>query len=44
MAMKPLEIVQQAYGYLNAKDLSNYFSLMSPDVEFYQTEELSWYA
>ncbi len=40
--MKSLEIVQQAYRYLNARDLSKYFSLMSPDIEFYQTEELPW--
>lgn len=40
--MQSLEIVQQAYEYLNAKDLLNDFSLMSPEVEFYQTIELPW--
>ena len=40
--MNPLEIVKQAYIYLNEKDIANYFSLMSPNVEFYQTEELPW--
>jgi uncharacterized protein len=40
--MNSLEIVDRAYIYLNQKDLSNYFSLMSPDVEFYQTRELPW--
>jgi hypothetical protein len=38
--MKSLEIDQQGYGYLNARGLSRYFSLMSPDVESYQTVEL----
>ena len=38
--MNALEIVKQAYIYLNEKDISHYFSLMSPHVEFYQTEEL----
>ena len=38
--MNALEIVKQAYVYLNEKDISGYFSLMSPDVEFYQTEAL----
>jgi hypothetical protein len=37
--MNALEIVKQAYVYLNEKDIPNYFSLMSPNVEFYQTEE-----
>ncbi|MEH2042466.1 nuclear transport factor 2 family protein [Nostoc sp.] len=40
--MKALEIVKQAYVYLNEKDIPNYFALMSPDVEFYQTEEVPW--
>jgi uncharacterized protein len=40
--MNALEIVKQAYVYLNEKDIPNYFSLMSPNVEFYQTEELPW--
>jgi hypothetical protein len=40
--MDALEIVKQAYIYLNEKDIPNYFSLMSPNVEFYQTEELPW--
>jgi uncharacterized protein len=40
--MNSLEIVDRAYIYLNKKDLPNYFSLMSPDVEFYQTRELPW--
>lgn len=40
--MNALEIVKQAYIYLNKKDIVNYFSLMSPNVEFYQTEELPW--
>jgi hypothetical protein len=40
--MNSLEIVKQAYIYLNEKDIRRYFSLMSPDVEFYQTEELPW--
>jgi uncharacterized protein len=42
MQMDSLEIVKQAYIYLNAKDIPNYFSLMSPNIEFYQTEELPW--
>ena len=40
--MNALEIVKQAYIYLNEKDIPHYFSLMSPHVEFYQTEELPW--
>ena len=40
--MNALEIVNQAYIYLNEKDIPNYFSLMSPSVEFYQSEELPW--
>jgi uncharacterized protein len=40
--MNSLEIVDRAYTYLNQKDLPNYFSLMSPDVEFCQTRELPW--
>ena len=40
--MNSLEIVDRAYTYLNKKDIPNYFSLMSPDVEFYQTRELPW--
>ncbi|MBD2524707.1 nuclear transport factor 2 family protein [Nostoc sp. FACHB-133] len=40
--MNALEIVKQAYIYLNEKDIPHYFSLMSPNVEFYQTEELPW--
>lgn len=40
--MNPLEIVKQAYSYLNEKDIPSYFSLISPDIEFYQTEELPW--
>jgi ketosteroid isomerase-like protein len=40
--MNSLEIVKQAYIYLNEKDIPHYFSLMSPNVEFYQTEELPW--
>lgn len=40
--MNSLEIVDRAYIYLNKKDIPNYFSLMSPDVEFYQTRELPW--
>ncbi|MBH8563973.1 nuclear transport factor 2 family protein [Nostoc sp. CENA67] len=40
--MNALEIVKQAYIYLNEKDILHYFSLMSPNVEFYQTEELPW--
>lgn len=40
--MNSLEIVKQAYIYLNEKDIPRYFSLMSPDIEFYQTEELPW--
>lgn len=40
--MNALEIVKQAYIYLNQKDIPNYFSLMSPSVEFYQTEKLPW--
>ncbi|WP_179076431.1 nuclear transport factor 2 family protein [Nostoc sp. C057] len=40
--MNALEIVKQAYIYLNKKDIPHYFSLMSPNVEFYQTEELPW--
>ncbi|MFN6488300.1 MULTISPECIES: hypothetical protein [unclassified Nostoc] len=42
MPVNSLEIVKQAYIYLNQKDIPSYFSLMSPDVEFYQTEELPW--
>ncbi|MDF5711303.1 MAG: nuclear transport factor 2 family protein [Nostoc sp. S4] len=42
MPVNSLEIVKQAYIYLNEKDIASYFSLMSPDVEFYQTEELPW--
>ncbi|MEH2184303.1 nuclear transport factor 2 family protein [Nostoc sp.] len=42
MSVNSLEIVKQAYIYLNEKDIPSYFSLMSPDVEFYQTEELPW--
>ncbi|GAA6617135.1 hypothetical protein NUACC26_029440 [Scytonema sp. NUACC26] len=38
--MNSLEIVKQAYIYLHEKDIPRYFSLMSPNVEFYQTEEL----
>ena len=40
--MNALERVKQAYVYLNERDIPNYFSLMSPDVEFYQTEALPW--
>jgi ketosteroid isomerase-like protein len=40
--MNALEIIKQAYIYLNEKDISRYFSLMSPNVEFYQTKELPW--
>lgn len=40
--MNSLEIINKAYIYLGEKDISNYFSLMSPNVEFYQTEELPW--
>jgi uncharacterized protein len=40
--MDALELVKQAYFYLNERDIPNYFSLMSSDVEFYQTEELPW--
>jgi uncharacterized protein len=40
--MNSLEIVDRAYIYLNEKDIPNYFALMSPDVEFYQTRELPW--
>ncbi|WP_341530196.1 nuclear transport factor 2 family protein [Nostoc sp. UHCC 0302] len=40
--MNALEIVKQAYIYLNEKDIPHYFSLMSFNVEFYQTEELPW--
>ncbi|MEH2421618.1 MAG: nuclear transport factor 2 family protein [Nostoc sp.] len=40
--MNSLEIIKKAYIYLGEKDISNYFSLMSPNVEFYQTEELPW--
>jgi uncharacterized protein len=42
MSINSLELVQQAYRYLNEKDIASYFSLMSPDVEFYQTDELPW--
>ncbi|MHC5936110.1 nuclear transport factor 2 family protein [Nostoc sp.] len=40
--MNAIEIVKKAYIYLNEKDIPSYFSLMSPNVEFYQTEELPW--
>ena len=40
--MNALEIVKKAYIYLGEKDIYNYFSLMSLNVEFYQTEELPW--
>ncbi len=40
--MNSLEIIKKAYIYLGEKDISNYFCLMSPNVEFYQTEELPW--
>ncbi|MEH1841580.1 MAG: nuclear transport factor 2 family protein [Nostoc sp.] len=40
--MNSLEIVKQAYIYLNQRDIPRYFSLMSPDIDFYQTEELPW--
>lgn len=40
--MNSLEIVKQAYIYLNKKDIPRYFYVMSPNVEFYQTEELPW--
>ncbi len=40
--MNSLEIIKQAYSYLNEKEIPHYFSLMSPNVEFYQTEELPW--
>jgi ketosteroid isomerase-like protein len=40
--MNALELIQQAYRYLNEKDIPHYFSLMSPNVEFYQTEALPW--
>ena len=36
--MNSLEIIKQAYIYLNERDIPSYFSLMSPDVEFYQHE------
>lgn len=39
--MNPLEIVKQAYIYLNEKDIHRYFSVMSPNVEFYQTEKVN---
>ncbi len=42
MPMNSLEIVKQAYIYLNQRDIPRYFSLMSPDIDFYQTEELPW--
>lgn len=42
MQMNAIEIVKKAYIYLNEKDIPSYFSLMSPNVEFYQTEELPW--
>ena len=42
MQMNSLEIIKQAYSYLNEKDIPRYFSLMSPNVELYQTEELPW--
>ncbi len=42
MQMNSLEIIKQAYSYLNEKDIPSYFSLMSPNVELYQTEELPW--
>jgi uncharacterized protein len=40
--MNSLEIIKQAYAYLSEKDVPHYFSLMSPDIELYQTEELPW--
>ncbi|HEY9672486.1 MAG TPA: nuclear transport factor 2 family protein [Waterburya sp.] len=40
--MNSLEIIKQAYIYLNEKDIPHYFSLMSSNVEFYQTKELPW--
>jgi ketosteroid isomerase-like protein len=40
--MNSLELIKQAYIYLEEKDIPHYFSLMSPDVELYQTEELPW--
>ncbi|BAY48671.1 hypothetical protein SAMD00079811_62970 [Scytonema sp. HK-05] len=42
MQVNSVEIVKKAYIYLNEKDTPSYFSLMSPNVEFYQTEELPW--
>lgn len=42
MQVNALEIVKRAYIYLNEKDIPSYFSLMFPNVEFYQTEELPW--
>ncbi len=40
--MNALEIIKKAYIYPGEKDISTYFSLMSPDVELYQTIELPW--
>ena len=40
--MNALEIVKKTYIDFGEKDIYNYFLLMSPNVEFYQTEELPW--
>jgi hypothetical protein len=40
LPMNALDLIKQAYIYLGEQDILNYFLLMSPDVELYQTEAL----
>lgn len=38
MNQSPLETVKRGYEYLNAKDINGYLQILSPQVEFYQTD------
>ena len=38
----PIEIVQEAYGAFGRGDLPKIFSLLSPEIEIAQSEELPW--
>jgi ketosteroid isomerase-like protein len=42
MYRKPTQVVQELYDAFGRRDLSKVFSLLSPDIEIVQSEELPW--
>jgi uncharacterized protein len=42
MYRKPIQTVQELYDAFGRRDLSKVFSLLSPDIEIVQSEELPW--